>query len=315
MTHCCRLALLLLPCLLLLPAAAKQDKPEKEVRARIGAWNIEWLGNPTKRRKAAQKPEDIADYLTASKVELLGLSEVSTDGETEGQPTNSILTEACKLLKGKERGDWRHVLFPSEEKDNKDQLCGVAWNASRWQLVEKPFRVPLRRTEKTGEDIWRRHPYAAKFSHGDKLTDVVLIPVHQKSNRGGGVTQQGKVRAEEALLLIRSLGAVQNHFKDDDVVVLGDFNCLLREEPALLRYRSAGFRDLNFADQLSWIKDRQFDPAPFDRILVPDEQPEFRDCGFTVFRDHGLDGEKDFRDRLSDHYLVSTDLRIMADDD
>ena len=154
-----------------------------------------------------------------------------------------------------------------------------------------------------------------KFTHGEKQTDVVLIPIHMKSNRGGGVTQQSKAREEEALLLIRSLAAVQNQFTDDDVIVLGDSNCLLREEPALARFKVAGLRDLNFADQLSWIKERLYDPAPFDRILVPEEQPEFKDCAFTVFREHGLGGEKEYRDRLSDHYLVYTDIRIMEDDD
>src|SRR5439155_11875786 len=135
-----RLTLVLLPCLLLLPpfaVPAPQEKAQPEVRSRLGTWNIEWLGNPAKRRKAAQKAEDIAAYIAASKVELLGLNEISIDGEADGLLSNRTLVAACKLLRGRDRGDWRHLRFPSADKENKDQVCGVARNASRWSRVGK----------------------------------------------------------------------------------------------------------------------------------------------------------------------------------
>src|SRR5437588_5116960 len=108
MTRWRRLTLVLLPCLLLLPLVAvpaPQEKAQPEVRSRLGTWNIEWLGNAAKRRKAAQKAEDIAAYVAASKVELLALNEISFDGEADGRLTNSTLVEACKLLRSKDRGD------------------------------------------------------------------------------------------------------------------------------------------------------------------------------------------------------------------
>jgi hypothetical protein len=300
--------------LLSLTAAPPAGEAKEEGSARIGAWNIEWLGNAEKRRKPIQKAEDVAAYIAASKVILLALNEVTGDVESNGTYSSSILTEAFKQLSARDGGNWRHLLFPPEKKDERDQLCGVAWHKD-WELVDKPFRIPIRRGPKTSDDIWRRHPHAVKFSRGDKKTDVVLIPVHMKSNSGGGVTQRSKVRAEEARLLVRGLATMQNHFQDDDVLILGDLNCLLREEPALAQFRVNGFHDLNGADQLTWIRDRQFDPAPFDRILVPEEQPEFKGCSLTVFREHGLNGEREFRERLSDHYLVHTDIKVMEDDD
>src|SRR5439155_25792585 len=112
-----RLFALLLPCLLLLPLVAvpaPQEKTQPEVRSRLGTWNIEWLGNAEKRRKPAQKAEDIASYIAASKVELLALNEISINGETEGRLTNSTLNEVCKQLKARERGGWQHLVFPSE---------------------------------------------------------------------------------------------------------------------------------------------------------------------------------------------------------
>src|SRR5262245_18076395 len=227
--------LLLLPCALV-PAPQVRDA---EQSVRVGAWNIEWLGNPEKRKKPAQDPDDLARYISASKVDLLGLSEITHDVEGD-EPLNKTLTKTLQTLGKETEKEWKHLLFPSEDKGHKDQLCGVAWNTAVVTLVEKPFRIPIRRGPKADENLWRRHPYAVKFSFGEKKTDVVLIPIHMKSNRGG-ITVMSKVRAEEANTLVRALAAVQNHFKDDDVIILGDVNCLIRDEPALVRFRTAGF--------------------------------------------------------------------------
>ena len=293
-------------------APAREDVPARTIR--LGTWNIEWLGNAAKRRKPAQKPEDLAKYIAASKVDLLGLNEITQDAPG-GAPASNTLTETLKLIQKDTGKEWKHVLFPSEEPGSRDQLCGVAWNTEAVTLVGKPYRIPIRRGPTADEQFWRRHPHAVKFSFGEKKTDVVLIPVHMKSNSRGGVTKMSKVRSQEANALVRALAAVQNHFNDDDIIILGDLNCLLREEPALQRFKAAGFRDLNFADELTWIKERIYDPAPFDRILVPEDQPEFRDARFTVFREHAFASEKEYREKMSDHYLVYTDIKVMDDDD
>src|SRR5437016_3211072 len=113
----------LLALLLLLPFAVssaderpaeKKERPQE--KARIGTWNIEWLGNKEKRRKPAQEAKDIADYIGASKVGLLALNEITGNIETDGQLTSQTLTAAFKLLKEQNKGDWQHLLFPSEEK-------------------------------------------------------------------------------------------------------------------------------------------------------------------------------------------------------
>ena len=71
MTRWRRFTLVLLTCLLLplLAVPAPQEKAQQEVRSRLGTWNIEWLGNPAKRRKAAQKPEDIAESHSVEEAE------------------------------------------------------------------------------------------------------------------------------------------------------------------------------------------------------------------------------------------------------
>jgi hypothetical protein len=281
---------------------------------RIGTWNIEWLGKPEMRRgKPVQTPEDIAKYLALCGVDLFGVNEVSRDGTSGRFGTNSTLTKALELLSRDTGGNWQHMLFPKENPNEADQLIGVAWNQQRLNLVGEPWRVPIRRSAATSR-IWQRHPWAAKFSAGEGLTDLVVIPIHMKSNAGGkDVTS--KQRSEEAKALSRSLGAVQNHFDDDDLVILGDSNVLSADELALNRFRGIGLRDLNSHDEPTWIKSDQFAAAPFDRILVPDDQPEFASSALRVNSVSHLGDEKAFRERLSDHYLTQTEMAVMADDD
>lgn len=298
---------------LLPPVPLAEAQPDRKVR--LGTWNIEWLGNAEKRKKPAQKAGDLAKYILASKVDLLGLNEITHDGAGDNPRTNQTLTDALQIVRKESGKEWKHLLFPSEDPGQKDQLCGVAWNTEAVKLVEKPFRVPVRRGPATHKDAWRRQPHAVKFSFGEKKTDVVLVPLHMKSNAGGGITQMSKIRAEEALMLSRGLAALQNQFQDDDILLIGDLNCLIADEPALQRFRSVGLRDLNRSDELTWIKERIYDPAPFDRILVPEEQPEFRACKFHVFREHPFASEKEYRERCSDHYLVYTEVVVMEDDD
>src|SRR5262245_16453188 len=87
-----RLFLALVP-LVLLPFSllpARQQTAERTVR--LGTWNIEWLGNSGKREKPAQDPDDLAKYIRASKVDLLGLNEITHDVEGD-EPRNKTLTK------------------------------------------------------------------------------------------------------------------------------------------------------------------------------------------------------------------------------
>jgi endonuclease/exonuclease/phosphatase family metal-dependent hydrolase len=299
--------------LLAVPApAARPDRAEAPV-LRVGTWNVEWLGRPDRRAsRVAQKPEDVARYVALSGVDLLCLNEVSNTAP-DGPPANETLTRALALLKEKTGQEWRQLLFAKDDPAEKDQWTGVVWNTTKVRLVGQPMRVPLRRGPGQKE-IWTRQPWAAKFSAGEGKTDFVVIPVHMKSNRGGEEVT-GKQRLEEARALVRSLGAVQNEFRDDDLILLGDFNCLRADEPALAPFAAAGFRDLNADDRKTWIADRRFPAAPFDRILVPVDQPEFRDCKLRVVRETPFDTEDEFRRNLSDHYMVVTEVRILDDDD
>jgi endonuclease/exonuclease/phosphatase family metal-dependent hydrolase len=293
---------------------------------RLGAWNIEWCGNADRRKGPEQSPEHIGAYLLENKVDLLSVEEVSFTEGTEAEPRSKILSGATAWLKEKTGTTWKHMLFPKlpgvgEPGFEKHQWTGVVWNTAKVQLVGEPFKIPVRRSG-ANKEIWVRWPHAVKFSTGAGKTDLVIIPIHMKSNRGGaGPTAEQ--RTEEAKALVRALGEVANKFNDDDIVLLGDFNFRNSSEKGHARLVAAGLRDLNKDDTPTWIADASYPAAPFDRIFVPEDQPEFRNCVLTVAKSASFlkntrypgTIEEKFRHYLSDHWMVFTDVPILDDDD
>ena len=77
---------------------------------------------------------------------------------------------------------------------------------------------------------------------------------------------------------------------------------------------SAKFVDLNSAHIPT-----HWQGGTMDRVLAPAEQPEFTPREFTVYSDAFLKARalspRDYKRAYSDHYLISTTIRILPDDD
>lgn len=278
---------------------------------RVGAWNIEWLGTPDSRtgpaHGVAQEPGDLADEIAASGVAVLALEEVTYNADVDGHPGNETLREALELL----GPSWRHRLFPKFSPGQKTQWTGLAWDESRAKPVGEPFEVPVKReVVPGGGQMFDRSPWAMKFQAGEGKTDLVLIPIHLKSNRNGtarGIAQ----RTAEAHALAEALGAVREKFGDQDVVVLGDTNIVRADEDTEEELTSPKLHDLGGGGPTTWKG-----AASFDRIYVPALQPEFKGSSLAV---HGYSfnpiEREDHKVKLSDHYLVYADVLVMDDDD
>ena len=215
---------------------------------RIGSLNIEWLGVPNNRGSIAhgiaQDPADIAEYIKKGNIDILSLEEISDNDEEDADSrTNSTLTQAFDLLNSQAGQDWTHVLFPKKDVNDKNQLVGVAWNRVRVQMVGEPFRLTIFDDPADAFNVWDRHPHAVKFSAGSNKTDLVLVPLHMKSNVGGAAKTRVQ-RGLEAQLLVAQLTAIRQNFADDDLILLGDTNILKNNEQAAATFVSAGFRDL-----------------------------------------------------------------------
>lgn len=293
---------------------------------RVAAWNIEWLGRPDRRsgpaKNNAQQPADLADVMADTGAAVIGLSEI-TDDSAGGPPSNSTITAALKVLQDKHGGDWRHVLF-AKPGGERDQCTGVAWDAKRVALVAGP--TPLAIAEEigpVGETLWKRPATAVKFSAGKGRTDINVIVVHMKSNFGdrekpGAPAAQRALEAERLLAALPKLDGPWAGEKD--VLIIGDTNCKSAAEPAIVALVKAGFRDLNAADAPTHHSPGSgFEPAPFDRVFVPADQPEFAGAVQITTRGafekaRGV-SERNFKIRYSDHSPVAVDVKVMADDD
>jgi hypothetical protein len=308
--------------------------PAAEDTLRIGAWNIEWLGFPDRRGRPGkdnpQSPEDLADYIHASGVDVLALAEIGVDSETP--PLRSKEFDALvQSLQDRHQQAWNYVLFAktdypdeADEYMRRGQHVGLAWRTDRASMVGQPWIMPINAHPEFGLKFFERRATAIQLSFGPDKTDVVFVPVHLKSNRkdpeNPDVTFTMRQREAELSAFAELLPQLRETFRDEDIVLLGDTNILDGQDTGSILTRH-GFVDLNGDEQGTtavWGDGSTgYRTAPFDRIFVPENQPEFVQREMIVHRTaSGTDDEiKQFRRRLSDHYLVTSTLKIMPDDD
>ena len=289
-------------------------------RIRVGAWNIETLGSPESRdylRKSpsngygvARKPPELADLIEALRLDVLALSEIDDTKAGDGTATNRVLDEAFGILNRRDGNDWTYRLFPKRIRRHSSQHTGLAWNRRCIRAVGRRFRVPV--TDVTSRRFfeWDRHPHAMKFTRGRGRTDFVVIPIHMKAGRNEAAVKQ---RRSEAEALVRELSEIQDHFQDQDIILIGDFNMLRRSEPAGRVYRrKGGLFDLNYTDRSTHIAD-----LPFDRCYIPRAQRGNEFAGVTQVRiaTPPPAAQRRFRRQLSDHWPIVLEFAEQVDDD
>jgi hypothetical protein len=283
----------------------------------VGAWNIQYLGAPKCRPKAtkkkAQSATDIANFIIASGVDILGLEEITDDDGLPNTYTNYTLTRVMEIIEQKTGDAWQYMLFRKFQgstgcKAVHVQLTGVAWNTSKATRVDFR-RIPIDTSSlPTNISVWNRPPVAVKFSFGQGRTDIVFIVVHMKSNVGNNTAT---TREWEAKLLMEQLSFIKNLYNDDDIVILGDANVLNAQEAAVREYVESGFTDLNNEDMPTSVRQEAF-----DRIFLRAGQPEFNGSQQEVFGPGYLNlSTNSFLRRLSDHYMVTTKIAAASDDD
>jgi predicted extracellular nuclease len=270
----------------------------------LGSWNIENLGG-----QREPSPLELARHIGLVRADILAIQEIHDTGPGL---SNTILDQVMLEMNKAPHQNWTYRLFPNKAPNQTQRLCGVAWNQATVEAVGESYRIPIEDDLQDPYPIWNRHPYATQFrTRRSQGSDLVLIPVHMKSNRrpkGKSESFTREQRALEAETLVQSLAAVIRHFADKDIVIVGDTNCLNVDEPALRKLRDAGFRDLNLADQNTHRKGR----APFDRFFLPIDEPEFQDSRqMLLYPTAG--GE--YEALLSDHYLILTTMELLVDDD
>lgn len=302
----------------------------------VASWNIEHLsGHPRADRR--QSAYALADHIEMAGIDLIALQEVYVTPSDEQirlfdhQPAiasrahstrrNSDLDVVCYLLEEHTDDAWKYEILPNRSAGDKSQLCAVMWNTSRLSLHEVRS---LDVQHKSGDmNLWDRKPHLMSFRSAVKTwrrdengqwhqlpetRTFSVIPLHMKSNYGN-VTQNRLVRAAEAVTLCDALEAMAGSY-DPSLIMLGDTNILRNDEPAIETFVMRGFIDLNNNDSTTyWSK--AYGEAPFDRIFLAPNRPEFRYSRQYVLRSSDLLQHDQF---LSDHYMIKVSVKDYVDD-
>jgi predicted extracellular nuclease len=168
-----------------------------------------------------------------------------------------------------------------------------------------------------GKPAFERWTCGMKFSAGQGKTDIVVFPIHFKSNRPAFEKQDTSLQRDaEARMLLAALADIRAKFNDDDIIILGDTNCINKREKAIEALVAGGFVDLNATDELTYVTDTY--KNPFDRAFVPNpEKPsakEFKRTRQDVFMHPNMTAPM-YRKHISDHRMIRITIDVMEDDD
>jgi len=241
-------------------------------------------------------------------IDVLAIQELYVTYENDQGRRNEHLDKTCDLLKEHTEFDWKYILLANRNSDDTSQLCGYLWNDSIVNFVDM-LPIPVKHTI---DDLWLwdRKPHAVKFATKNPILGhkrkFICVCLHMKAN--GRDPDAKKKRALEAKELTEKLPEIVDTLGDDSVILLGDTNILGAWELAARIFEDAGFVDLNDEDAATYAGGN----APFDRIYVKRNRPEFKYSRQYVLRSAN---ETSHLGYLSDHYLAKTSIKIYVDPD
>ena len=286
---------------------------------RVGAWNIETLGTPASRdykRKrpdhgfgVARDPEGLAAQIRALDLDVLALAEINDTTPYDSKRDSALLNDTFTLLNASGKHDWTYRLFAKRSRRSYTHHTGLAWDRKRVQSVRRFLRIKLG-TPASSYAEWDRHPYAMKFTRGEGRTDFVVIPIPMKAGRNKKAIEQ---REFEAKALVSKLPTIAEHFQDQDITLIGDFNMHRANEPAGDVYRKTGkLFDLNYDDQRTHIAN-----LPLDRCYIPRSQRSREFAGVKTLQIAAPSwwNKVDFRRDFSDHWPIVVEFAEQSDDD
>jgi hypothetical protein len=302
----------------------------------VASWNIEHLSGASRKDKR-QSVYALADHIEMAGIDVIALQEVYvTDPDEElrlfeNQPViesratserrNADLDATCYLLEEHLDVRWEYLILPNRSDGDKSQLCALMWNTTRVQ----PTAVKRLAVEHSidGDALWDRAPHAVTFTSPlqvwrktpdgewhrvEEHKSLTIVPIHMKSNYGGG-TKNIRKRENEARTLVDALRAAADEL-DPSLILIGDTNVLKYDEPAIEAFVENGFIDLNNTDSPTYWS-RQYGDSPFDRAFIAEGRPEFKYTRQYVLRSADLVLHDRF---LSDHYMIKISVKIYLDD-
>lgn len=283
--------------------AAATLAAQTPVDFKVGTWNLEFLGADGNFRNNLPNRDDKDLQQLGTKVRELGVVALAVQEVNDEATLRKVAAGAGAT--------WDCLLGTSGEWDDKKtaQRVGFLWDKAAVHLLHCEELLQLPR-EFEGKPIFHRVPVTATFRHIATGADFRLVTVHLKAGRKPD--DEHKRRGESTLLAkwLDDLQAAAG--EDQDVILLGDFNCTYGTQPEQA-FEASGVR--------RWLEHKaptptiMHFPEPIDQVVVANA------CAEVVRDSLAVDGDFDGMDKEawrkihSDHFPVTVTLRAVGDDD
>lgn len=283
--------------------AAATLPAQQPVDFKVGTWNLEFLGADGNFRNNLPNRDDRDLALLGKKVRELGVVALAVQEVNDEATLRKVAAAAGPA--------WDCLLGTSGEWDDKKtaQRIGFLWDTAEVELVHCEELLQLPR-EFEGKPIFHRVPVTGVFRHVGTRADFRLVTVHLKAGRKPDDEQ--KRRGESTLLAQWLDGLAQTQGEDQDVVLLGDFNCTYGTQPQQALEASNLRRWLAHAAPTPTI---MHFPEPIDQVVAADACAEVQRGSLAVDGDFDGMGKDAWRKVYSDHFPVTVTLRATGDDD
>lgn len=320
----------------------------------VTTWNIEHLGSPgrgfgggfggfgsrsipPRTQQLPRRTDDdlgkIAAFIRDDlKSDVLALQEIAITTRQRGRSKCGPLDKIVAELET-DGSDWSYFLPPVDETPSENnagnEFLAFLWNRKRVRLLTV-FEMPLENLELAGKSLFDRMPLVGYFEtireDGSAGNDFVLVNLHLAS----GQDNDENHLIAMTLIQFELAGALAGHaVSESDIIILGDFN----DNPSLKKtngdpqYSNAlyvhmeykGYVDLSTADLKTTRMNNSLDSL-IDHILVnKSARADVLQERATIFKPGTGDGDPDlfpeWRVTFSDHFPLSFEMRIRADDD
>lgn len=302
----------------------------------VGTWNLEWFhttrtrgfpentrGGPTYQARNETDYSWIANTISNDlNAAVLVLTEINAgiiDTE-EGSETRSVELDRLLLYLGEE---WDYIISES----GNQQHVAILYDQNK-VFLNCAVEITVDRQIVQNKDIFARDPLVAYFTvirQGIQYNDFVIVGLHlasgQRNNRNHD--QAMTVLLTELDNLKNSGFCIPNN--EEDIIITGDLNLSIFHSPneQVIVDMEQGDYDI-LADTGSYpatrLKGEPLNPGSYiDYIIVSDEMRgnsrEIRVSQATVHQELAGGNYYFFREHFSDHFPVTVQLHLVADDD
>ncbi len=310
---------------LLLAGALAPARVSAEACYNVGAWNIEHFNDSARRGF----PEEPGAYPPRGSSEITALARTIRDvvdakilalSEINGVPGKRQSVELANLTRAL-GPTWEYRIAVSGSK----QRVALIWDTRFARLTGEAHEIFVAEKRIDDADIFARDPLIGHFTlleDGAPRNDLVLVALHLASGQRRTANHDAAMRRLRGEL--RALrGKVDAYPGDeDDVILAGDLNA-----SAFDRYRESFFVEF---DRGNWkllaeegYPRTRFNGSQIDYLIATTRRgrqkglvgEELTAQPARVWSGLAANGDKAFRKKLSDHFPVTTCVKVIADTD